>query len=422
MTATREAYAVRAASARSGVPPFAVMSVLNRVAQLRAAGREVISLCAGEPTSGAPSDVRRRAAELMVGRTPLGYSETFGIRPLRTELAGHYRRWYDLEVPEEQIALTTGSSGGFLLSFLAAFDAGDRVAMTRPGYPAYRNILASLGCEVVELACGPDERFQPTIELLDAAQADRPLAGLVVASPANPTGTMIGRAQLGDLAHWCAARGVRLISDEIYHGITDGDFVGSCAWEHDRSAVAVSSFSKYWGMTGWRLGWALVPEELVDPFDALAGNFALCPPVPAQHAAIGAFTDRSYAEASTAVRSFAEARSVLLAAVDDLGWTDVAPADGAFYVYADIGARARAPPGLRSLVRRPAGDARRGAHAGHRLRPDRRPDDRPGLAGRGTGGGRHGDHPDPAVPDLKPNDHRSSARVTTTSGVTSTRP
>ena len=338
MTATREAYAVRAASARSGVPPFAVMSVLNRVAQLRAAGREVISLCAGEPTSGAPSDVRRRAAELMVGRTPLGYSETFGIRPLRTELAGHYRRWYDLEVPEEQIALTTGSSGGFLLSFLAAFDAGDRVAMTRPGYPAYRNILASLGCEVVELACGPDERFQPTIELLEAAQADRPLAGLVVASPANPTGTMIGRAQLGDLAHWCATRGVRLISDEIYHGITDGDFVGSCAWEHDRSAVAVSSFSKYWGMTGWRLGWALVPEELVDPFDALAGNFALCPPVPAQHAAIGAFTDRSYAEASTAVRSFAEARSVLLAAVDELAWTDVAPADGAFYVYADIGA------------------------------------------------------------------------------------
>ncbi len=338
MTPTREAYAVLGASVRSGVPPFAVMSILNRVAQLRAAGREVISLCAGEPTQGAPSDVRRRAAELMVGRTPLGYSETFGIRPLRAELAGHYRRWYGLEVPEEQIALTTGSSGGFLLSFLAAFDAGDRVAMTRPGYPAYRNILASLGCEVVELSCGPEQRFQPTIELLDAAHADRPLAGLVVASPANPTGTMIGRTQLDDLGRWCAARGVRLVSDEIYHGITDGEFLGSCAWEHDRSAVVVSSFSKYWGMTGWRLGWALVPEELVGPFDALAGNFALCPPVPAQHAAIAAFTARSYAEAGTAVRSFADARSVLLAAVDDLGWTDVAPADGAFYVYADIGA------------------------------------------------------------------------------------
>ena len=338
MTPTREAYAVLAASVRSGVPPFAVMSILNRVAQLRAAGREVISLCAGEPIQGAPSDVRRRAAELMVGRTPLGYSETFGIRPLRAELAGHYRRWYGLEVPEEQIALTTGSSGGFLFSFLAAFDAGDRVAMTRPGYPAYRNILASLGCEVVELSCGPEQRFQPTIELLDAAHADRPLAGLVVASPANPTGTMIGRTQLDDLVRWCAARGVRLVSDEIYHGITDGEFLGSCAWEHDRSAVVVSSFSKYWGMTGWRLGWALVPEELVGPFDALAGNFALCPPVPAQHAAIAAFTARSYAEAGTAVRSFADARSVLLAAVDDLGWTDVAPADGAFYVYADIGA------------------------------------------------------------------------------------
>ena len=173
MTSTREAYAVLAASVRSGVPPFAVMSILNRVAQLRAAGREVISLCAGEPTQGAPSDVRRRAAELMVGRTPLGYSETFGIRPLRAELAGHYRRWYGLEVPEEQIALTTGSSGAFLLSFLAAFDAGDRVAMTRPGYPAYRNILASLGCEVVELSCGPEQRFQPTIELLECGPRRR---------------------------------------------------------------------------------------------------------------------------------------------------------------------------------------------------------------------------------------------------------
>ena len=148
---------------------------------------------------------------------------------MRHAIAGHYRRWYGLEVPEEQIALTTGSSGAFLLSFLAAFDAGDRVALTRPGYPAYRNILAALGCEVVELACGPAERFQPTLELLDAAQADGPLAGLVLASPANPTGTMIDREQLGRSCPLVSrARGVRLISDEIYHGITDGDF-GSAA-------------------------------------------------------------------------------------------------------------------------------------------------------------------------------------------------
>ena len=324
-------------SHRGAVPPFAVMSILNRVAQLRAQGREVISLCAGEPSQGAPADVRRRAAELMIDRTPLGYTETFGIKPLRREIAAHYQRWYSLQVDEDQIALTTGSSGAFLLGFLAAFDHGDRVALTRPGYPAYRNILASLGCQVVELACGPPNRFQPSVAMLERAHAAAPLAGLVVASPANPTGTMIDRARLDELAAWCRDHEVRLVSDEIYHGITDGTVATSCAWEHDREAIVISSFSKYWGMTGWRLGWTLVPADLLSVFDALAGNFALCPPVPAQHAAIAAFTEESYREADAAVAAFADARAIVLAAVDDLGWTGVAPADGAFYVYAGIG-------------------------------------------------------------------------------------
>ncbi len=329
------------ASQRSAVPPFAVMTVLQRVAEDRAAGREVISLCAGEPSQGAPSDVRRRLAELMVDRTPLGYSETFGLTSLREAIAAHYRRWYDLDVPVAQIAVTTGSSGAFVISFLAAFDPGDRVLLARPGYPAYRNILTSLGCEVVELACGPAERFQPTRALLDAALRDGPVAGLVLASPANPTGTMVDHDQLADLTAWCREHGVRLVSDEIYHGIVDTSVaervgVGGCAWQHDRSAVIISSFSKYAGMTGWRLGWALVPDDLVAAVDALAGNYALCAPVPAQHAAIQAFTERSYAEAEAAVREFAAARTLVLDAVDDLGWTKVAPADGAFYVWADI--------------------------------------------------------------------------------------
>jgi aspartate/methionine/tyrosine aminotransferase len=323
-------------SHRAAVPPFAVMSILNRVAELRAQGRQIISLCAGEPSQGAPADVRRRAAELMVDRTPLGYTETFGIKPLRREIAAHYRRWYLLQIPEDQIALTTGSSGAFLLSFLAAFDHGDRVALTRPGYPAYRNILASLGCQVVELACGPAERFQPSVDMLEEAHAAAPLAGLVVASPANPTGTMIDRDRLAELAGWCRDHEVRLVSDEIYHGITDHTVEASCAWEHDREAVVICSFSKYWGMTGWRLGWSLVPADLVSDFDALAGNFALCPPVPAQHAAIAAFTEESYREADAAVGAFADARAIVLEAIDDLGWTGVAPADGAFYVYAGI--------------------------------------------------------------------------------------
>ena len=315
-------------SSRAAVPPFAVMSILNRVAALRAQGREIISLCAGEPSQGAPSDVRRRAADLMVGPTPLGYSETFGIKPLRREIAAHYRRWYGLDVDEDHIALTTGSSGAFLLSFLAAFDHGDRVALTRPGYPAYRNILASLGCQVVELPCGPAERFQPTVAMLEAAHEAAPLAGLVVASPANPTGTMIAPDHLARIATWCRDHEVRLVSDEIYHGITDQTVPASC--------IVISSFSKYWGMTGWRLGWSLVPTDLVAVFDALAGNFALCPPVPAQHAAIAAFTEESYREANAAVAAFADARTLVLEAIDDLGWTGVAPADGAFYVYAGI--------------------------------------------------------------------------------------
>ncbi|MDN5760716.1 MAG: aminotransferase class I/II-fold pyridoxal phosphate-dependent enzyme [Microlunatus sp.] len=329
------------ASARSAVPPFAVMTVLQRVAELRASGQDVISLCAGEPSQGATSDVKRRMGELMIDRTPLGYSETFGLRPLREAIAGHYRRWYDLEVPVEQIAVTTGSSGAFLVGFLAAFDAGDRVLLARPGYPAYRNILTSLGCAVTELACGPAERFQPTRALLDAALADGPVAGLVLASPANPTGTMVDHDQLADLVAWCGDHGVRLVSDEIYHGIVDAGLservgAGCSAWQHDRTAVLISSFSKYWGMTGWRLGWAVVPDDLVSAVDALAGNYALCAPVPAQHAAIQAFTESSYAEAGAAVEEFAAARSLVLDSVADLGWAKVAPADGAFYVWADI--------------------------------------------------------------------------------------
>ncbi|OYO25170.1 aspartate aminotransferase [Enemella dayhoffiae] len=318
------------------VPPFEVMTVLHKVFELRAAGHEVISLCAGEPAAGAPSGVRRRAAEVVTDGTALGYSNALGLAELRQQLAGHYRRWYGIEVPIGNLAITTGSSGAFLTSFLAAFDHGDRVALARPGYPAYKNILASLGLEVVELDCGPAERFQPTVELLERAYAEAPLAGLVVASPANPTGTMLAPGQLAELASWCRERGVRLVSDEIYHGVTYGDSVGDCAWAHDRTSIVVSSFSKYWGMTGWRLGWALVPDDLIGPFEALTGNLSLCPPVPAQYACVEAFTKDAYAEGAEQVADYAAARQVVLDHLDELGWVDVAPADGAFYLYATI--------------------------------------------------------------------------------------
>ncbi|MCW2133725.1 Aspartate/methionine/tyrosine aminotransferase [Arthrobacter sp. VKM Ac-2550] len=329
---------------RALVPHFEVMKILHRVAQMRAAGRDVISLCAGEPSGGAPRGVSAKAAEVHASGMPLTYTSALGISELREAVAGHYRRWYGLEVEADDVAITTGSSGAFMLTFLAAFNPGDRVALARPGYPAYRNILSSLGCEVVEIDCGPAERYQPTPALLDvAAAAHGPLAGLVLASPANPTGTMVSRTELAALTQWCAANGVRLVSDEIYHGITypfgpqAPDARGVCAWELDRTGVVISSFSKYWGMTGWRLGWALMPRDLAPAMDALAGNVALCPPAPAQLAAVEAFSEDSYNQAEAAVAEFAAIRRILLDNLGRLQWGTAAPADGAFYLYAELG-------------------------------------------------------------------------------------
>lgn len=315
------------------VRPFAVMAILNRVFEMRAKGRDVISLCVGEPSQGAPAGVRRRAAEVVLDGTDLGYSEIFGIVPLRERIAEHYRRWYGVDVPIERIAVTNGSSGAFDMVFLASFDAGDRVALATPGYPAYSNILRAQDVDVVELPCGPDVRYQPTVEMLEAAHSQSPLKGLMLASPANPTGTMIDKPELAALYAWCETNGVRLISDEIYHGVTFTDSRGTSALECGDSAVVISSFSKYWGMTGWRLGWAILPEDLVHPCDAIAGNLSLCPPVPAQHACVEAFTEEAYAECDAAVEGFETARQHVLDAVADLGWKDMAPADGAFYMY-----------------------------------------------------------------------------------------
>lgn len=324
-------------SRRSHVPPFAVMQVLAEANERRAAGHDVLNLCAGEPSTGASDVVREKAAELL--RTAdLGYTESMGVPALRREIAGHYRRWYDVDVDPARIAVTTGSSGGFLLAFLAAFDVGDRVALARPGYPAYKNILAALGCEVVELDCGPDTRYQPTVSQLMEAYYDGGLDGLVVASPANPTGTMLPPAELAALARWCEEHDVRLISDEIYHGIAYSADVqqATAAMYTGSGAVVVNSFSKYWAMTGWRLGWLVLPDELVGPVDALAGNVALSPPALAQHAGVAAFSPAGYAAAADNVARYAASRAALLDRVDELGWRPVAPADGAFYLYGNV--------------------------------------------------------------------------------------
>jgi aspartate/methionine/tyrosine aminotransferase len=337
-------------ASRAAVPPFHVMDLLAAAAERARSHGDLLNLVAGQPSTPAPVAVRE-AARRALDEQVLGYTEALGIPELREAIAAHHQRFHGLSVTSEDVVVTTGSSGGFLLAFLAAFEAGDRVAMARPGYPCYRNVLRALGCEVVELPAGADSRFQPTVEMLESLET--PVQGLVVASPANPTGTMLAPAELAALAVWCEQHGVQLISDEIYHGIQyahlgagrsadlstppgGAPVLNSSAWETSREAVVFSSFSKYFSMTGWRIGWMLVPERLRRPVDILTGNFTICPPVLSQYAAVEAFSESSYAECDGHVARYAENRRLLLEGLPKLGIGRLAPADGAFYVYADV--------------------------------------------------------------------------------------
>jgi aspartate/methionine/tyrosine aminotransferase len=315
---------------RAAVPPFHVMRVIDAVVARRAAGLSVVDLSAGQPSTPAPAAVRAAAAAALEA-DKIGYTNALGIPPLREAIARHYRERLGVQVEPHNVAVTTGSSGAFSYAFLAAFDAGDPVVMARPGYPAYRNMLAALGCRVVELPCGPQTRFQPSVEQLDALP--EPPAGLIVASPANPTGTMVAPDELAALVSWCDAHGTRFVSDEIYHGITYG-LPATCAWSFGRDAIVVNSFSKYFSMTGWRIGWLLVPDELIDSVDRLAGNFTICPPALSQLAAVAAF--EAYDELDANVARYAENRAMLLDALPAIGLDKIAPPDGAFYIYADV--------------------------------------------------------------------------------------
>ncbi|BBX20051.1 aspartate aminotransferase [Mycolicibacterium duvalii] len=321
-------------SLRAGIPPFYVMDVWLAAAERQRTHGDLVNLSAGQPSAGAPSAVRD-AAVAALQRNQLGYSVALGIPELRTAIAESYSARHGLTVRPDDVVVTTGSSGGFLLTFLACFDVGDRVAIASPGYPCYRNILSALGCDVVEVPCGPETRFQPTLQMLQ--QLDPPVAGVVVASPANPTGTVIPPAELAAIASWCDVEGVRLISDEVYHGLVyPGAPATSCAWETSREAVVVNSFSKYFAMTGWRLGWLLVPDELKRAVDRLTGNFTICPPVLPQLAAVSAFTPASIAEAEALLDDYAANRAMLLDGLRAIGIDRLAPPDGAFYVYADV--------------------------------------------------------------------------------------
>src|SRR4051795_4716818 len=255
---------------RANVPPFHVMDLLAAAHTRQRTHGDLVDLLAGQPSTGAPAPVRAEAVRLLQSGDPLGYTPAVGILELREAIAGHHRRTYGIDVDPDEVIVTTGSSGGFLLAFLAAFEVGDKVAMARPGYPCYRNVLTALGIDVVEVPTGPQTRFQPTVEQVAELHAVHGLKGLVVASPANPTGTMLLPSELAALAQWCEAEQVQLISDEIYHGIEyaaagEQSRLARSAWETSREAVVFASFSKYFSMTGWRIGWVLVPERLPPP-------------------------------------------------------------------------------------------------------------------------------------------------------------
>jgi aspartate/methionine/tyrosine aminotransferase len=318
-------------AARAGVAPFLAMDVLARANARAAAGAEVLHLEVGQPATGAPSRVIA-AAQAALASDKLGYTEALGIGALRARIAQHYREQYGLTLDPRRVVVTTGSSGGFVLGFLAMFDPGDRIAMAAPAYPAYRNLLQALGLEAVELQARPEDRWQPTPALLETLE--RPVQGLLLASPANPTGTMLRQDELAALAGWARHNRVRLLSDEIYHGI---EFAGraTTALAVDDEAVVFNGFSKYFCMTGWRLGWMVVPPDLERPIERLAQNLHIAAPTLAQQGALVAFDCRDELDAN--VRRYAANRTVLLESLTRAGVPDLVPPEGAFYLYADLG-------------------------------------------------------------------------------------
>jgi aspartate/methionine/tyrosine aminotransferase len=319
-------------SARSAVPPFMVMDVVAAAARLEAQGRRIIHMEVGQPAAGAPATAIA-AARSALSTARLGYTETLGMASLRARIARAYGEWHGIDIDPARIVVTTGSSAGFILAFLAAFEAGDRVAMALPGYPPYRHILTALGCEPVGIETSAATRWSMTGEALLAEHRRKPLKGVVVASPANPSGTMMTAAALTELIRCAEDAGIAVISDEIYHGL-DYAFAAECAARISRDAVIVNSFSKYFCMTGWRIGWMVVPAPLVRAVERLQQNLAISVPTLSQIAAEASFDGRE--ELEKVRRGYEENRRVLLEGLPRVGFDSLLPPDGAFYLYADV--------------------------------------------------------------------------------------
>ena len=319
-------------SARSDVPPFMVMDVMAAAARLEAQGRRIVHMEVGQPAMGAPTTaIAAVRAALTSG--PLGYTEALGIPSLRRRIARSYAEWHGIDIDPARVVVTTGSSSAFMLAFLAAFEAGDRVAVAMPGYPPYRHILTALGCEPVGIETTAQTRWSITPDTLLEQHRKRPLRGVIVGSPANPTGTMIPAATLAELIDCAEQAGIAVISDEIYHGL-DYAFAAQSAARLSAEAIVVNSFSKYFCMTGWRVGWMVVPQALVRAVERLQQNLAISVPTASQIAAEAAFDGRAELEAIK--HGYQENRSILLDGLPRAGLDRFLPVDGAFYLYADV--------------------------------------------------------------------------------------
>ncbi|MDL2400792.1 pyridoxal phosphate-dependent aminotransferase [Rhizobium mayense] len=321
-------------SKRSDVEPFHAMDVLAEATRRRQAGHAVISMAVGQPSHPTPQAALEASREAL-GHGRIGYTDALGTLALKRALAGHYQVRHGLTIDPKRIAITTGSSAGFNLAFLTLFDPGDSVAIARPGYPAYRNILAALGLDVLEVPVTAETQFTLTPESLEAAQAasGKRLKGVLLASPANPTGTVTGRAALKALADYCADRSIAFISDEIYHGLT---FVGeeTSALELTDEAIVINSFSKYYCMTGWRIGWMVLPERLVRPIERVAQSLYISAPELSQIAAAAALG--AGAELDVYRESYRRNRDFLMRRLPEIGFSIASPMDGAFYAYVDV--------------------------------------------------------------------------------------
>ncbi len=319
-------------SKRSDVPPFIVMDVMAAAALREAQGAHIIHMEVGQPAARAPATAIK-AAQATLAHGRIGYTETLGIPTLRARIARYYHDAYALHLDPARVVVTTGSSGGFILAFLSLFEPGDRVALANPGYPPYRHILSALGCEPVLIDTSAATRWALSAKALIAAHQRTPLKGVVIASPANPTGTMMDADALARLIAVAEAEGIRVISDEIYHGL-DYAFAAETAANVSERVVVINSFSKYFCMTGWRIGWMVVPEILVRAIERLQGNLAISVPTLAQVAAEAAFDGRDEMEAVK--HGYEENRRILTEGLPKAGLDKFLPVDGAFYLYSDV--------------------------------------------------------------------------------------